>query len=58
MMGGHCYRHPFTGVPSNPKSTWALKIDDPSHPLTKMFNPRGIKTGDVNVPNRRAVFAR
>jgi len=47
MMGGYCYRHPFTGVPSNPKSTWAVKIDDPSHPLTKMFNPRGIKTGDV-----------
>ena len=47
MMGGYCFRHPFTGVPSNPKSTWALKIDDPSHPLTKMFNPRGIKTGDV-----------
>ena len=47
MMGGNCFRHPFTGVPSNPKSTWALKIDDPSHPLTKMFDPRGIKTGDV-----------
>ena len=47
MMGGNCFRHPFTGVPSNPKSTWALKIDDPSHPLTKMFNPRGIKAGDV-----------
>jgi len=47
MMGGNCFRHPFTGVPSNPKSTWALKIDNPSHPLTKMFNPRGIKTGDV-----------
>lgn len=47
MMGGSCFRHPFTGVPSNPKSTWALKIDDPSHPLTKMFNPRGIKIGDV-----------
>jgi len=47
MMGGCCFRHPFTGVPSNPKSTWALKIDDPSHPLTKMFNPHGIKTGDV-----------
>jgi HEAT repeat protein/type 1 glutamine amidotransferase len=47
MMGGVCYRHPFTGVPSNPKSTWALKIDDPSHPLTKMFDPRGIKIGDV-----------
>lgn len=47
MMGGYCYRHPFTGVPPNPKSTWALKVDDPSHPLTKMFDPRGIKTGDV-----------
>ena len=26
MMGGNCFRHPFTGVPSNPKSIWALKI--------------------------------
>ena len=47
LMGGSCFRHPFTGVASNSKSVWALKIDDPSHPLTKMFNPRGIKIGDV-----------
>jgi HEAT repeat protein/type 1 glutamine amidotransferase len=47
MMGGFCFRHPFTGVPSNPKSEWAVKIDEPSHPLTRMFNPGGIRIKDV-----------
>ncbi|MCF7955428.1 MAG: ThuA domain-containing protein [Phycisphaerae bacterium] len=41
MMGGV-----FTGHPWGGGGTWAVKIDDPEHPLMKMFAGKGFKIND------------
>jgi len=41
MMGGV-----FTGHPWGSGGTWAVKIDDPKHPLMKMFAGKGFKVND------------
>ena len=41
MMGGK-----FTGHPWTAGGTWAIKIDDPEHPLMKAFEGRGFKIKD------------
>ena len=41
MMGGV-----FKGHPWNAGGTWAIKIDDPSHPLMKSFEGQGFKIND------------
>jgi hypothetical protein len=41
MMGGK-----FTGHPWTAGGTWAIKIDEPDHPLTKAFRGRGFKIKD------------
>ena len=41
MMGGV-----FTGHPWGGGGTWAVKIDDPAHPLTKMFEGKSFKVND------------
>ncbi|MHC4243132.1 MAG: ThuA domain-containing protein, partial [Planctomycetota bacterium] len=41
MMGGK-----FTGHPWGGNGTWAIKIDDPDHPLMKAFRGKGFKIND------------
>ena len=41
MMGGK-----FTGHPWGGGGTWAVKIDEPDHPLTAVFNGKGFKVND------------
>jgi len=41
MMGGK-----FTGHPWRSSGTWAIKIDEPDHPLTKAFKGKGFKIND------------
>jgi type 1 glutamine amidotransferase len=41
MMGGKFTGHPWTGG-----GTWAIKIDEPDHPLTKAFKGIGFKIKD------------
>ncbi len=41
MMGGQFTSHPWTGG-----GTWAIKIDQPNHPLMKMFEGKGFKVND------------
>ena len=41
MMGGV-----FTGHPWRAPGTWAVKIDDPGHPLMKAFEGKGFKIND------------
>jgi hypothetical protein len=41
MMGGT-----FTGHPWRGKGTWAVKLDDPDHPLMKSFDGQGFKIND------------
>ncbi len=41
MMGGK-----FTGHPWRANGTWAIKIDEPDHPLTKAFKGKGFKIND------------
>jgi len=41
MIGGT-----FTGHPWSAYATWAIKIDDPNHPLTKPFAGQGFKIND------------
>lgn len=41
MMGGS-----FSGHPWGAGGTWAVKIDDPKHPLTKAFAAKGFKIND------------
>jgi type 1 glutamine amidotransferase len=41
MMGGK-----FTGHPWGADGTWAIKIDEPNHPLTKAFEGKGFKIND------------
>jgi type 1 glutamine amidotransferase len=41
MMGGKFTGHPWTGG-----GTWAIKIDEPDHPLTKAFKGKGFKIKD------------
>ncbi|MCK5271527.1 MAG: ThuA domain-containing protein, partial [Sedimentisphaerales bacterium] len=41
IMGGI-----FTAHPWQHKGTWAVKIDDPKHPLTKAFKGQGFKVKD------------
>ncbi len=41
MMGGK-----FTGHPWTAGGTWAIKIDDPGHPLMKAFQGQGFKIKD------------
>jgi len=40
MLGGYCYGHPWKGL-------LTIKVEDPCHPLTRMFDPKGIKLTDV-----------
>jgi len=41
MMGGK-----FTGHPWTSRGTWAIKIDDPDHPLMAAFKGKGFKVND------------
>ncbi|MBN1817206.1 MAG: HEAT repeat domain-containing protein [Sedimentisphaerales bacterium] len=41
VMGGT-----FTGHPWTADGTWAFKIDDPTHPLTRAFGGKGFKISD------------
>ncbi|MBN1126087.1 MAG: ThuA domain-containing protein [Sedimentisphaerales bacterium] len=41
IMGGK-----FTGHPWGAGGTWAVKIDEPNHPLTKAFEGKGFKVKD------------
>lgn len=41
MMGGQ-----FTGHPWTAGGTWAIKIDQPTHPLMTMFEGKGFKVND------------
>jgi hypothetical protein len=41
MMGGQFKGHPWTG-----NGTWAIKLDDPGHPLMKSFEGRNFKIND------------
>ncbi len=41
MMGGK-----FTGHPWGSRGTWAIKIDEPDHPLMKAFKGKGFKIND------------
>jgi type 1 glutamine amidotransferase len=41
MMGGK-----FTGHPWGADGTWAIKIDEPNHPLTASFGGKGFKIND------------
>ncbi|MBN1846851.1 MAG: ThuA domain-containing protein [Sedimentisphaerales bacterium] len=41
VMGGK-----FTGHPWGGGGTWAVKIDEPGHPLTQMFRGKGFKIND------------
>ena len=41
MMGGKFTGHPWTGG-----GTWAVKIDEPDHPLTAAFKGKGFKVND------------
>jgi type 1 glutamine amidotransferase len=41
MMGGK-----FTGHPWGASGTWAIKIDEPNHPLTAAFGAKGFKITD------------
>jgi type 1 glutamine amidotransferase len=41
MLGGLFCGHPWAGG-----GTWAFKIDDPDHPLTKVFGGKGFKLKD------------
>ncbi len=41
MMGGKFSGHPWTAG-----GTWAVKIDEPNHPLTAMFGGKGFKIRD------------
>jgi type 1 glutamine amidotransferase len=41
MMGGK-----FTGHPWTANGTWAVKLDDPDHPLMKSFGGKGFKIHD------------
>jgi type 1 glutamine amidotransferase len=41
MMGGK-----FTGHPWGSSGTWAIKIDEPDHPLAKVFQGKGFKIND------------
>ena len=41
MMGGK-----FTGHPWTSRGTWAIKIDDPDHPLMAAFKGKGFKVSD------------
>ena len=40
MLGGYCYDHPWEG-------NLLMEIEDPSHPLTRMFPREGIKIEDL-----------
>ncbi len=41
MMGGLFNGHPWTA-----RGTWAVKVDDKEHPVTKMFTEKGFKIND------------
>jgi hypothetical protein len=41
MMGGK-----FTGHPWGSRGTWAIKLDEPDHPLMKAFKGKGFKIND------------
>lgn len=43
MIGGYAFNHPFQKCPVNTTGEWAIKVEDPAHPLTRQFNPEGIK---------------
>jgi uncharacterized protein len=55
MMGGCFDGHPWTGG-----GTWAVKLDEPAHPLNKSFNGQGFKIHDeiyqVKGPYSRATL--
>lgn len=53
MMGGV-----FTGHPWTANGTWAVKNDDPSHPLTNMFKGKGFKIKDEIYRTDPPLFSR
>ena len=53
MMGGK-----FTGHPWTSGGTWAIKIDEPDHPLMKAFNGKGFKIKDEIYRTDPPVYSR
>lgn len=43
MMGGFCLGHPFQPNVLNTTNDWPIKIDDPTNPLMKYFDPNGFR---------------
>ena len=43
MLGGFCMGHPFQPNPINTTNDWAIRVNDPSDPLMKYFNPEGFR---------------
>ena len=53
MMGGQ-----FCGHPWRARGTWAIKIDDPKHPLTAAFNAKGFKINDEIYRTKPPLYSR
>jgi len=53
MMGGQ-----FCGHPWRARGTWAIKIDDPRHPLTAAFNGKDFKLSDEIYRTKPPLYSR
>ena len=53
MMGGQ-----FSGHPWGSGGTWAVKLDDPNHPLTAAFGGKGFKIKDEIYRTERPLYSR
>jgi len=53
MMGGRFTAHPWGGG-----GTWAIKIDEPKHPLTAAFKEKGFKVKDEIYRTEPPVYSR
>lgn len=53
MMGGQFTAHPWGGG-----GTWAIKIDEPDHPLTKAFQGKGFKIKDEIYQTKPPIYSR
>jgi type 1 glutamine amidotransferase len=53
MMGGQFTAHPWGGG-----GTWAIKIDEPDHPLTAAFKGKGFKVKDEIYQTKPPVYSR
>jgi hypothetical protein len=53
MMGGRFTAHPWGGG-----GTWAIKIDEPKHPLTAAFKGKGFKVKDEIYRTEPPVYSR